>query len=156
MKLPLPILAVARHNTRMSPLNDPNSDPFHPPTVPVEVHCIHCGQEYESYLIHWEEFDTESGRQGFWCCPTPGCDGKGFGFDIFPTDPDYVDEHGNKMWHDDEEDAESEDFFDDETGSNGKHLPGSNDPVGPSDIPFADDDDATDRRQPPDDPEIPY
>ena len=35
--------------------------------------------------------------------PHPGCDGKGFGFDIFPLDPDYRDENGDEMWvHGDE------------------------------------------------------
>ena len=81
-------------------------DPFRPPTVPVMVHCLHCDQEYESYLIHWVDDTTESDAPGFWCCPTPGCDGKGFGFDIFPVDPDYRDEQGNLMWVEDDEDED--------------------------------------------------
>ena len=81
-------------------------DPFRPPTVPVIVHCLHCDQEYESYLIHWVEDAIESDSPGFWCCPTPGCDGKGFGFDIFPVDPDYRDENGNLMWMEDDDDEE--------------------------------------------------
>jgi len=81
-------------------------DPFRPPTVPVIVHCLHCDQEYESYLIHWVEDAIESDVPGFWCCPTPGCDGKGFGFDIFPIDPDYRDEAGNLMWMEDDDDEE--------------------------------------------------
>ncbi len=81
-------------------------DPFRPPTVPVIVHCLHCDQEYESYLIHWVEDAIESDSPGFWCCPTPGCDGKGFGFDIFPIDPDYRDEDGNLMWMEDDDDEE--------------------------------------------------
>ena len=81
-------------------------DPFRPPTVPVIVHCLHCDQEYESYLIHWVEDAIESDSPGFWCCPTPGCDGKGFGFDIFPIDPDYRDEQGNLMWMEDDDDEE--------------------------------------------------
>ena len=81
-------------------------DPFRPPTVPVIVHCLHCDQEYESYLIHWVECAIESDSPGFWCCPTPGCDGKGFGFDIFPVDPDYRDEEGNLMWMEDDDDEE--------------------------------------------------
>ena len=79
-------------------------DPFRPPTVPVMVHCLHCDQEYESYLIHWVDKTTESDAPGSWWCPTPGCDGKGFGFDIFPVDPDYRDEQGNLMWVEDDED----------------------------------------------------
>ncbi len=81
-------------------------DPFRPPTVPVIVHCLHCDQEYESYLIHWVEDAIDSDSPGFWCCPTSGCDGKGFGFDIFPIDPDYRDEEGNLMWMEDEDDEE--------------------------------------------------
>ncbi len=81
-------------------------DPFRPPTVPVKVHCLHCDQEYESYLIHWVDDVIESDSPGFWCCPTPGCDGKGFGFDIFPVDPDYRDEEGNLMWMEDDDDEE--------------------------------------------------
>ena len=85
-------------------------DPFRPPTVPVMVHCLHCDQEYESYLIHWVEETTEADIPGFWWCPTPGCDGKGFGFDIFPVDPDYRDEQGNLMWtEDDDEDYDEAD-----------------------------------------------
>ncbi len=81
-------------------------DPFRPPTVPVMVHCLHCDQEYESYLIHWVDETTEADIPGFWWCPTPGCDGKGFGFDIFPVDPDYRDEQGNLMWVEDDDDED--------------------------------------------------
>ncbi len=87
-----------------------DSDPFRPPKIPTEVHCLHCDKTYESYLIHWEEFETDEGVRGFWCCPTPGCDGKGFGFDIFPTDKEYRNEQGEKMWFDDDEEPE---FFGD-------------------------------------------
>ena len=49
---------------------------------------------------------------GFSCCPTPGCDGKGFGFDTFPIDPDYRDEQGNRMWMEDDDDDEEYDAVD--------------------------------------------
>ena len=81
-------------------------DSFRPPTVSVIVHCLHCDQEYESYLIHWVDETPDSDAPGFWCCPTPGCDGKGFGFDIFPIDPDYRDEQGNLMWVEDDDDED--------------------------------------------------
>lgn len=87
---------------------NPDEDPFKPPAVPTEVHCLHCGRQYDSYLIEWRtRTDADGKERGFWCCPTPGCDGKGFGFDIYPTDPDYVDEEGRLFWSvEDEEDDE--------------------------------------------------
>lgn len=87
---------------------NPDGDPFRPPAIPTEVACLHCGQEYESYLIEWQEEIVDGEVHGFWCCPTPGCDGKGFGFDIFPTDPDYRGEDGEPMWVDDETDDETD------------------------------------------------
>lgn len=86
---------------------DSDNDPFKPPTIPTQVFCLHCRQEYDSYLIEWRIETTADGSpQGFWCCPMPGCDGRGFGFDIFPTDPDYRDENGEPMWVEDEEDSD--------------------------------------------------
>ena len=86
---------------------DPDGDPFRPPAVPVEVNCLHCNRDYESYLIEWrEEVDANGRPSGFWCCPTPGCDGIGFGFDILPTDPDYRDERGGWFSCDDEDEEE--------------------------------------------------
>lgn len=83
-------------------------DCFHPPSIPTEVFCLHCQRTYDSYLIEWRERDAEAtGAEakllGFWCCPTPGCSGAGFGFDIHPVDPDYIDPDGREMgqWVDD-------------------------------------------------------
>lgn len=120
---------------------DPQTDPFRPPAIPTEVGCLHCGQEYGSYLIEWRiEMDADGSRHGFWCCPTPNCGGRGFGFDIFPLDPEYHDERGGWCSDGDGED----DDFDDEAGD-----PETDDP-----------DDAVDsaRRQRPDEPdeEIPF
>ena len=99
---------------------DPNNDPFHPPELPIEVECLHCGQEYDSYLIEWrEELDAEGKVHGFWCCPTPGCDGKGFGFDILPTDPDYRDERGGWVSFDDEDEEFDEDELEEEFNAEG-------------------------------------
>ena len=103
-------------------------DCFHPPPIPIEVGCLHCGEAYDSYLIHWVEDDTfENG--GYWACPTPGCDGKGFCFDIWPTDPEWRDENGEKVWFDDVdcEDDESLDF--DDVGDNSPASPET--PPGP-------------------------
>lgn len=86
-------------------------DPFGPPAANVPVSCLHCGEEYDSWRIEWRILqDAEGRRHGSWCCPIPGCDGKGFGFDILPTDPNYRDEHGGWVEFDDDD----EDFDDDE------------------------------------------
>ena len=91
---------------------DPTNDPFGPPEVPVEVECLHCGQQYQSHLIEWRiETDADGNLHGFWCCPTPGCGGMGFGFDILPTDPNYRGEHGGWVQCDDDYD---EDDYDEE------------------------------------------
>jgi len=94
------------------PLN-PHTDCFKPPAIPTEVCCLHCGREYESYLIEWRvETTGDNHKHGFWCCPTPGCDGRGFGFDILPTDPEYVGEDGEAMYEvDDECETLDEDDF---------------------------------------------
>jgi hypothetical protein len=91
---------------------DPDTDPFRPPAISTIVHCIHCNQEYDSYRIEWRvSTDHEGQPAGFWCCPIEGCDGKGFGFDIFPIDPNYQSEDGNMMWFDDS-DGEEDEFED--------------------------------------------
>ena len=93
---------------------DPDRDPFHPPTIPTLVGCLHCGEEYDSYKIEWRvSTDGDGKRHGFWCCPTPGCGGCGFGFDIFPVDPDYVNENGERMWVSDDDDDEDDDELED-------------------------------------------
>ncbi len=86
-----------------APLN-PEGDPFHPPSIPTLVGCLHCGQEYDSYRIEWRIRTQAGGKPfGMWCCPIDGCDGAGFGFDIFPVDPDWVDPDGREMgWCDDD------------------------------------------------------
>lgn len=67
---------------------NPDTDPHRPPAIPTQCFCVHCGQEYESYLIEWHEHVVNGRPAGSWCCPTPACAGKGFGQDILPTDPD--------------------------------------------------------------------
>lgn len=84
---------------------DPQADCFKPPETPIEVECLHCGCTYQSDLIQWRVESTADGDlRGFWCCPTPGCGGCGFGFDILPTDPDYHDENGGWISFGDDED----------------------------------------------------
>src|SRR5690242_11840249 len=93
---------------------DPDADTFRPPAANTEVGCLHCGEVYDSYRIEWrEEADSDGKPRGFWCCPTPGCGGRGFGFDILPTDPDWQDEEGRGMgWVHDDEDEDEEDCED--------------------------------------------
>ena len=55
-----------------------------------------------------EEPDADGKLHGFWCCPIPGCDGRGFGFDILPTDPEYQDERGGWVSFDDEGDEDDQ------------------------------------------------
>ncbi len=83
---------------------DPQADCFRPPAIPTAVGCLHCGEVYESYQIEWRVSQDADGKpHGFWCCPTEGCGGCGFGFDIFAVDPEYQYENGGWVWFDDEE-----------------------------------------------------
>jgi hypothetical protein len=98
---------------------DPDTDPFKPPAIPTEVFCLHCKQVFESYLIEWRvETAADGAPHGFWCCPNSDCGGRGFGFDLLPTDPEYRDERGGWV-RDDADDGEegaddfAEDAFDD-------------------------------------------
>lgn len=95
----------------MAEANDPHSVPFAPPKIPVEVHCLHCGNTYMSSEMHFVPRIGEplhEGDLGDWVCAAPGCDACGFGFDILPTDPDYHDEVGGWMECDEDYDEELE------------------------------------------------
>lgn len=76
----------------------PVEDGMHPPTIPQLVQCIHCGEEYDSWRIEWRVDDDGN---GVWHCPMPGCDGAGFGIDIWPVDYDanghWTDPDGREM-----------------------------------------------------------
>lgn len=70
------------------------ADQFKPPAEPVEVKCLHCGEVYSSDKITYyrkrgmRNYDSRTRRMtavALWFCPTIGCDGAGFGFDIHPT-----------------------------------------------------------------------
>jgi hypothetical protein len=111
---------------------DPDSDPFKPPPGSVLVHCIHCGEEYESYRIEWRVYDEPDGRHGFWCCPIEECDGKGFGFDIFPIDREEAARFGIEIW--DDEDGEDDEFHDEDWDDAPPRS--SDDPPPDEDIPY--------------------
>lgn len=63
-------------------------DAFSPPKTPIMVTCWHCGKFYTSDKIAWgrkRHMNAGSnGDQPLWWCPTPECDGAGFGHDIHP------------------------------------------------------------------------
>jgi len=91
---------------------DSESDPFKPPATSTLVSCLHCGQEYDSFRIEWRVLRAVDGKpHGFWCCPIPGCDGKGF--DILPVDPDFHDERGGWYYDDEADDEDDEASIDD-------------------------------------------
>lgn len=94
----------------MSDPGDDRRDPMAPPEVPCECWCMHCNRTFMSDKIWFQKvIGDPSGFDGFWMCPTPNCDGAGFTFDIFPTDPAHP---ANEGWHyfDDEgEDDEEQD-----------------------------------------------
>ena len=71
-------------------------DCFAPPQEPCECYCLHCGRVFMSDGIWFQKvIGDPMGLEGFWMCPTPNCDGAGFTFDIFPTDPDHP---ANEGW----------------------------------------------------------
>lgn len=95
----------------MSDSDDKFNDPFAPPKVPCVVCCIHCGSTYDSWRIVWRDMRGQA-ISGAWCCPIPGCNGVGFGFDIHPVDPDWdkqIDESAVEL----DEDVEGEDWSSD-------------------------------------------
>lgn len=111
---------------------------FCPPKTPTLVGCLHCHEVFESYLIEWRIHTKADGsKQGFWSCPTPNCGGVGFGCDMLPIDRDWVDEEGNRMWcevDDEDEEGDYEDEMDDEWDETQSRD--ENDRPGEEDIPF--------------------
>src|SRR4051795_7069210 len=89
-------------------------DQFAPPVEPCECYCLHCQRTFMSDGIWFQKIVGDpKGFEGFWMCPTPNCDGKGFTFDIFPTDPNHPANDGWCYDDDDESDEDSE-FDEDE------------------------------------------
>jgi hypothetical protein len=75
---------------------------------------MHCRRVFSSDAIWFQRvINDPHGFPGFWKCPTANCDGAGFTFDIFPTDPDHP---ANAGWCYD--DCDEEDDWDvDEQGA---------------------------------------
>jgi hypothetical protein len=99
-------------------------DCFTPPREPCECFCLHCRRTFMSSEIWFQRVIGDPTFRGFWMCPTPNCDGAGFTFDIFPTDPDHP---ANAGWHtcdeDDEEDGEYDEEDDEEFDEEGEFAP---------------------------------
>ncbi|HEY7087490.1 MAG TPA: hypothetical protein VH518_05330 [Tepidisphaeraceae bacterium] len=129
------------------------NDCFRPPEVPIQVYCTHCHHEFESYLMQWVR-DPTYAAGGFWACPTPGCSGKGFTFDVWPTDPDWALLHEGLMsfnfledadvveeippsggWLDEQvdDDVEDENAIDDELVGDDEIVDGEDDVIFPAD-----------------------
>ena len=115
------------------PQPPPQDDPMGPPAEPCECWCMHCHRTFMSDAIWFQRVVGDpDGFAGFWMCPTPNCDGAGFTFDIFPTDPDHP---ANEGWSfDDDEEADEgdgegdEEFLDeDEDGIEERGITGGGD-----------------------------
>lgn len=82
-------------------------DCFAPPKEPCECYCLHCRRTFMSDGIWFQKIIGDPmGLDGFWMCPTPNCDGAGFTFDIFPTDPTHP---ANEGWGCDDGDEDEDD-----------------------------------------------
>jgi hypothetical protein len=88
--------------------NDPRRqhDQMAPPAEPCECYCLHCQRIFMSDQMWFQKvIGARDGFDGFWMCPTPNCDGAGFTFDIYPTDPDHP---ANAGWSYDDDDDDEE------------------------------------------------
>ena len=76
---------------------------------------MHCRRVFTSDQIWFQRVVNDpQGFGGFWMCPTPNCDGAGFTFDIFPTDPAHP---ANSGWSYDDGEEDEDDVSDfDEDG----------------------------------------
>jgi hypothetical protein len=98
---------------------DPRTDPMAPPAEPCECYCLHCGRVFMSDQMWFQRvINARDGFAGFWMCATPNCDGAGFTFDIFPTDPSHP---ANDGWSDDDGEDLGEDTSED-ADTLGEHI----------------------------------
>jgi len=97
-----------------APTGDGERDPFGPPAEPCECYCLHCNRVFMSDGMWFQKvINGRDGFDGFWMCPTPNCDGKGFTFDIFPTDPNHP---ANEGWVEDDDEIVDVPYDDDDDG----------------------------------------
>ena len=61
------------------------SDAMRPPDLAVQSKCLHCGKVFSSSSMIWGTKEGVRALGPIWWCPTPLCDGAGFGYDIFPV-----------------------------------------------------------------------
>lgn len=114
---------------------------FAPPSEPVEVFCLHCGNVYCSSEMKFVPCPDGAchlnGQAGDWMCAAPGCDGIGFQFDIHPTDTwcdcdeeeedefhtsDIDDDYAEEAFSDFLSDSEEEVFLPADTGNTDDFL----------------------------------
>jgi hypothetical protein len=92
-----------------NPAADPMNDALAPPREPCECYCLHCNRVFMSHQMWFQRvINARDGFDGFWMCPTPNCDGAGFQFDIFPTDPAHPANEGWVEFGEDDEESEDE------------------------------------------------
>jgi hypothetical protein len=95
------------HSQNQPPDDSGRDDCFAPPAEPCECYCLHCQRVFMSDGMWFQKvINAKDDFKGFWMCPTPNCDGAGFTFDIFPTDPDHP---ANSGWYDEDDSFEEED-----------------------------------------------
>jgi hypothetical protein len=68
----------------VSALAPDHDDPFAPPQSPVIVRCLYCRSTYSSSEMRCEVRACAPG-DSFWYCKNAGCEGAGYGYDIFDS-----------------------------------------------------------------------
>jgi hypothetical protein len=107
-----------------APPTPPERDPMGPPAEPCECWCMHCHRTFMSDGIWFQRvIGDPDGFEGFWMCPTANCDGAGFTFDIFPTDPDHPANDGWQSSDDDGEEFDGDEGDDADAEADGELAP---------------------------------
>jgi hypothetical protein len=76
-------MADTPNPTAIIPMEPDYADPFAPdPKSTRLVECLHCDQSFaEQEMLYGVRPDIDPST-AYWWRPTPGCDGRGMGFDI--------------------------------------------------------------------------